>query len=61
VALGRSSLAAPYLANGALVAPFALSVPISEGFFLLEPRTPGPQRDVRPFVDWLVQEAALPP
>jgi LysR family glycine cleavage system transcriptional activator len=59
VALGRSSLAEPYLARGQLVAPFALSVPISEGFFLLEPSPPGPQRDVRTFVDWLLQEAAL--
>lgn len=59
VALGRTSLAAPYRAGGQLVAPFELSVSISEGFFLLEPRTSGPQSDVRPFVDWLVHEAAL--
>lgn len=57
VALGRTSLAAPYQASGQLVMPFDLLVPISEGFFLLEPRTPSPRRDVRPFVDWLVQEA----
>ena len=60
VALGRTSLAVPYRLNGQLVAPFDLTVPISEGFFLLEPRTPGQQRDVSPFVKWLVQEAALP-
>jgi LysR family glycine cleavage system transcriptional activator len=60
VALGRTSLAAPYQTSGQLVMPFDLLVPISEGFFVLEPGTPGPQRDVKPFVNWLVQEAALP-
>jgi LysR family glycine cleavage system transcriptional activator len=58
VALGRRSLEAPYRKDGRLVAPFDLALPISEGFFLLEPMTTNPQRAVRPFVDWLVTEAA---
>lgn len=58
VALGRRSLEAPYRTGGRLVAPFVLEVPIAEGFFLLEPLEADAQRDVRPFVDWLVAEAA---
>lgn len=59
VALGRQSLAAPYRTSGRLVAPFDLEVPISEGFFLLEPLKTNAQRTVRPFVDWLVKEATI--
>jgi LysR family transcriptional regulator, glycine cleavage system transcriptional activator len=59
VALGRGSLAEPYRQSRRLVAPFDLEVPITEGFYLLEPATKNPRRDVRPFVDWLVQEAAV--
>jgi LysR family transcriptional regulator, glycine cleavage system transcriptional activator len=58
VALGRTSLEGPYRNSGQLVAPFALEVPISEGFFLLEPAATTAQRGVRPFVEWLVSEAA---
>ncbi len=58
VALGRRSLEGPYRANGRLVAPFGLEVPISEGFFLLEPNAPKVPNEITPFVDWLVKEAA---
>lgn len=58
VALGRRSLAAPYRTSGALVAPFDLEVAIAEGFFVLEPETANAHRDVRPFVEWLLDEAA---
>lgn len=61
VALGRRSLAVPYRASGRLVAPFALEVPIDEGFFLLQPDTPHPRRDTRPLADWLIAEAAANP
>lgn len=57
VALGRRSLAVPYRSDGRLVAPFALEVPINEGFFLLEPATTRAQSDPRPFVEWLITEA----
>jgi LysR family glycine cleavage system transcriptional activator len=60
VALGRHSLEAPYRNSARLVAPFDLLVPITEGFFLLEPRRAKTQRDITPFVDWLKHEAALP-
>jgi LysR family glycine cleavage system transcriptional activator len=59
VALGRRSLAGPYRKDGRLVAPFDLEVPISEGFFLLEPVTTNAQCDISPFVEWLVKEAAV--
>ena len=58
VALGRRSLAVSYRAEGRLVAPFALEVPIDEGFFLLHPDTPHPRRDTSAFTDWLIAEAA---
>jgi LysR family transcriptional regulator, glycine cleavage system transcriptional activator len=58
VALGRQSLEAPYRTNGRLVAPFELEVPISEGFFLLEPIKADAQNKIGPFVDWLLSEAA---
>lgn len=60
VALGRRSLEGPYRRNGLLVAPFELEVPINEGFFLLEPVTANTHSSVRPFVDWLINEAATP-
>ncbi len=59
VALGRRSLAEPFCARGQLVAPFELSVPISEGFFLLEPGTADSGSHIGPFVEWLIEEAAL--
>ncbi len=59
VALGRRSLEAPYRSSGRLVAPFDLEVPISEGFFLLEPVTAPARRDVGPLVEWLIGEAAV--
>ena len=57
VALGRRSLEGPYRTDGRLVAPFDLEVPITEGFFLLEPMAHPANRDIRPFVDWLLAEA----
>ena len=57
VALGRRSLAGPYRRDGRLIAPFDLEVPISEGFFLLEPATANAKSEIRPFVAWLVKEA----
>lgn len=59
MALGRRSLERPYRRDGRLVAPFDLEVPISEGFFLLEPTTANAKSDIRPFVEWLVKEAEV--
>jgi LysR family glycine cleavage system transcriptional activator len=35
IALGRTSMTAKDLANGHLIAPFALAVPVEEGFHLI--------------------------
>jgi LysR family transcriptional regulator, glycine cleavage system transcriptional activator len=58
VALGRRSLAAPYRAEGLLVAPFELEAEIAEGFFVLEPIARGTHPDATAFVQWLIEEAA---
>lgn len=57
VALGRSSFLEEGLAAGRLVAPFTLSLPSAEGFWLLRPagRRLSPAAQV--LADWLVREA----
>jgi LysR family transcriptional regulator, glycine cleavage system transcriptional activator len=57
VALGRSSLARREIASGRLVAPFALEVPIKEGFHLLEPVGQERHPDASLFVDWILEMA----
>ncbi|MEF3046454.1 LysR substrate-binding domain-containing protein [Pseudotabrizicola sp. L79] len=61
VALGRSSLVQGYLASGRLIAPFDLTVPIEEAFWLLEPKLADPHPDVGLLVDWLRAEAGMGP
>ncbi len=58
VALGRTSLATPYRADGTLVAPFDLDVPIKEGFFVLEPTVARTHPDAGAFVSWLLDQCA---
>lgn len=57
VTLGRSSMAAPLVAAGRLVRPFALELPAREAFFLIS----WPDRIEHPhlpqFRDWLLAEA----
>lgn len=60
VALGRSSLAAPALALGRLVAPFSLLVPIEEAFHLVEPAGGARHPDAAGFTDWLLRAALRP-
>ena len=57
VALGRSSLAAPDLAAGRLVMPFARAVPITEAFHLLLPDSDSGHPDAAGFAEWLVAVA----
>lgn len=57
VALGRSSLAQRDLANGRLVAPFALAVPIEEAFHLLQPEATKGHPDAASFVQWITSRA----
>jgi LysR family transcriptional regulator, glycine cleavage system transcriptional activator len=55
VALGRSSLAKREVESGRLIAPFALEVPIKEGFYLLEPVGPAPHADADLFIEWILK------
>lgn len=60
VALGRTSLTGPHRQRGTLVAPYALELPIEEGFFLLEPAREGAHPEAPGFVAWLLSAAAQP-
>jgi LysR family glycine cleavage system transcriptional activator len=58
VALGRDSMTAPYLAAGTLVAPFTLSVPVEEGFFLINPKRSTPAHpSAECFAAWAITTA----
>lgn len=59
VALGRVSLASHAIANGRLVAPFSLAVPIDEAFYLVEPAGGPRHPDAMEFTTWLTETAAL--
>ncbi len=59
VALGRTSLAARDMANGRLIAPFSLAVPVDEAFHLLEPTLFSPHPDAAMFVSWLLSMRSL--
>lgn len=57
VALGRLSLTKDARAQGKLVAPFKLELPIDEAFHLLEPVGQNLHTDAASFRDWLVETA----
>lgn len=57
IALGRSSLAKGDLAAGRLIAPFALSVPIEEAFYLLEPQEKTKHPLGNEFCEWIKAQA----
>lgn len=59
IALGRSSLIDRELSTGRLVAPFDLSVPINEAFYLVWSNSPGEHPDAAAFREWMVGEAGL--
>lgn len=59
VALGRKSLAAQAIANGRLITPFALAVPIDEAFYLVEPAGGARHPDAAGFTEWLTHAAAM--
>jgi LysR family transcriptional regulator, glycine cleavage system transcriptional activator len=58
VALGRHSLSNSARATGRLVAPFDLSVPIDEAFYLLQPAQNHTHPDASLFVEWITDAAA---
>ena len=55
VALGRSSLMGREIQTGRLVAPFDLSVPIDEAFYLIIPTNGPVYGDANLFVEWLTK------
>jgi len=57
VALGRSSMIERALESGRLVKPFALELPIDEGFFLVAPEKGARHPDAKVFRAWLLSEA----
>ena len=57
VALGRSSMFQDELTSGRLVAPFDLSVPVQEGFYLLSPTQGSGHPDAKLFRDWILDQA----
>jgi LysR family transcriptional regulator, glycine cleavage system transcriptional activator len=56
VALGRSSMIERDLASGRLVRPFALEVPVDEGYYLVAPEKGARHPDAVVFRDWLLAE-----
>jgi LysR family transcriptional regulator, glycine cleavage system transcriptional activator len=58
VALARSSMIGRDLGAGRLVKPFALELPVDEGFFLVAPEKGARHPDAALFRDWLLAEAA---
>jgi LysR family transcriptional regulator, glycine cleavage system transcriptional activator len=57
VALGRSSLVEKEIRSGRLVAPFELTVPVDEAFYLIRPAHGGLPHDANLFADWLTAAA----
>ncbi|GGF36124.1 transcriptional regulator [Aliidongia dinghuensis] len=58
IALARTALAAWDLINGRLVAPFALSLPLSKLYWIVCPKATSAQPKITMFRNWLLAEAA---
>lgn len=58
VALARSALAAWDLISGRLVRPFALSLPVSYGYWIVCPKATANLPKIVTFRDWLLAEAS---
>jgi LysR family glycine cleavage system transcriptional activator len=56
VALMTSTLAAPYLASGALIQPLPITCP-GQGFYAVAPRSAQDKPWVRDFIRWLIRSA----
>ena len=54
IIMGRSSIAAPDLANGRLVAPFSLRIPSHWGYYVVSLRQGAELRKVRLFREWVL-------
>jgi LysR family glycine cleavage system transcriptional activator len=58
LALGRSRIAAPWLADGRLVNPTGIEIPAPADYFLVVSPVLAETDPVRAFVDWIVEAAA---
>jgi LysR family glycine cleavage system transcriptional activator len=58
VAMGMRVLVEQYLRSGSLIAPFSLSLPLDDGYYLLIPRGRRQPLILKHFRDWLLEEAA---
>ena len=59
VAIGRTSMIGPALSSGRLVTPFNLTVPVEEGFFLLEREGARNSGQAMAFRTWLLEAAQI--
>lgn len=57
VALGRAVLAAADLASGALVAPFAITIPLDVGYYVVVPEMRSEEPTIAAFRRWIMHEA----
>jgi LysR family glycine cleavage system transcriptional activator len=61
VALGRSVLVQEDLDAGRLVQPFDLRLPAFHAYWIVTPKGATPRKEVRAFIDWLMEEAGTGP
>ncbi len=57
VALGRSVLVEADLADGRLVKPFALTLPVDYAYYVVSPETAAERPKVAAFREWIMEEA----
>ncbi len=59
VAVARSAIAATALADGRLVRPFDISLPLAAAYYVVSPQENADRPKVEIFRDWLLAEAAV--
>lgn len=57
VALGRSVLVEADLADGRLVKPFDLTIPVDYAYYIVCPETTADRSKIVAFRDWIIEEA----
>lgn len=60
VALGRSVIVEADLADGRLVKPFALTIPVDYAYYIVCPETAAERPKVAAFREWIMEEAGTP-
>ena len=59
VALARSAIAATALADGRLVRPFDISLPLAAAYYVVSPQANAKSPKVEIFREWLLAEAGV--